>query len=357
MASLVLPFPGNSLSSTSFTTQVLDASNDGAATLFLAPKTGTITKIGVLITAKSGTAPTYRFGVEGVGATRQPDGTYKASGSAYVDAADPSTGWAWRTLGASVSVTVGDPISATVRYQTGTIDGSNNITVAIAVTAITSTSASGTPFPNALTAGTWAGNRRLPVIALQYDDGTVTLSCYPASALGNNSWSTGSSPIYRGSKWTPAVTCQCVGVMVAMRTAQPFYAHMYSGSGSSPTVSCLASADDLVDSSGVYPCFLPFAPTTLSAGTVYRFVVAPGSASPNITFVDATFPDADSLFSANGELSGTTGVAGSPPTWTDYDNGTNGYKSYPVIPVIDDVTASGGGGLLVHPGMSGGMRG
>jgi hypothetical protein len=162
--------PSALVGSTSFTTQALNATNNGAWAVYLAPKAGTITKIGVNFTAKTGTAPTYRFGVEGVTPTRQPDSTYKASGNAFVDAANPATGWAWRTLGTSVTVAAGDELAATVRYQSGTVDASNFSTIAVRM----GTGTFLAPFAGTLTAGTnatVAGG--LPCIALQYDDGTV----------------------------------------------------------------------------------------------------------------------------------------------------------------------------------------
>lgn len=357
MASLRLP-PVYPLTSSGFTTQAIDASTDGAGAIFYAPKTGTITKIGVLQTAKTGTGPTYRYGVEGVTTTRAPDGTYKNAGNAYVDAADPATAFAWRTLGASVSVTAGDLIAATVRYQSGTIDGSNFITVAVRTTqSITQAH----PYALTLTAGAWATSLGCPCIALQYDDGTVIFGVTAASSLTNNSpWTSASSPVYRGTKWTPGVTCQLVGCWIGARVPDTFDFNilLYVGTASSPAVTVPVVPDlGVGTNAGANPFYIPIPPTTLSSGTVYRLVIEPIAVVSPTTFVNVNFPDADALAAYWGDLKGTTGVAGSPPTWTDYDNGTDGYRAYPVIPVIDDVTASAGGGLLTHPGMSGGMRG
>ena len=92
------------------------------------------------------------------------------------------------------------------------------------------------------------------------------------------------------------------------------------------------------------PGYIPFAPTTLTSGTVYRFVFEPTTVNSQTSLFYAAFADANGLAAFWGDLKGTTGVAGSPPTWTDFDNGTDGYRAYPIIPVIDDITASAGGG-------------
>ena len=350
MASLILPPPWG-LTSSSFTTQALDASTDGAGAIFYVPKTGTIDRIGVLQTAKAGTAPTYRYGVEGVTTTRAPDGTYLNAGNAYVDAADPATAFAWRTLGATASVTAGDLVAATVRYQTGTVDASNFSTLAVRVgSGITQFH----PFGLTLTAGTWAATTNgQPCIALRYDDGDVIFGTVPASSLANTAWNSGSSPIYLGTKWTPAVTCRLVGCWVCIRVPDnnTHNIRLYAGTASSPEFTVDFDSDTgIANNTTANASYIPVPPTTLTAGAVYRLVLEPTTANNNTTFAHAVFADADAQAAYGGELKGTSGVAGSPPTWTDYDNGTDGYRVYPVFPVIDDVTASGGGSTRVYGG-------
>jgi len=193
-------------------------------------------------------------------------------------------------------------------------------------------------------------------MSLQYDDGTVIGVTCPASALTNNAWNSGSSPIYRGTKWTPTGACRLVGGWIAARLPDNnvHTLALYAGTAAAPTVTATIDADTIVAAnSSAAPIYVPLPPTALSASTVYRLVLEPTTANNNTTFAHAEFADADALAAFFGDLKGTTGVAGSPPTWTDYDNGTDGYRAYPIIPVIDDVTASGAGGLLTHPGYAG----
>lgn len=345
MASLNLPAVGQLLASTSFTTQAMNANNNGGGAVLIAPKTGTIDSIGTLITAKTGTAPTYRFGVEGVSSgARTPDGTYLASGNAYVDAANPATGWAWRTLGSSISVTAGNKLAATVRYQTGTVDGSNFATLAIRASSVFSNAFQ--PYGLALSSGTWSVSAAGPIVtALRYDDGTV-IGMDPVSSLANlNTWNSGTSPLYRGCKFTPSVACRAVGLWLGFRIPDTFDFNIkvFEGASGTPIATLAINADEhWAATTPVAPGFFPLSPLSLAAGTAYRFVVEPTTANNPTTAVEATLNDDGCLTAYAGDLCSTAGT--STPVWTDYDNGTDGYKMFPAIPVIDDVTTGGGGG-------------
>lgn len=109
---------------------VVDAAGEWINVGFQAPKTGTIDRIVFTCDAAgvTGTAPTYRFGIENIGTTyAHGDGTYKSSGNAYVDQQPANSTVHTLTLGSSVSVTSGDFLAATMRYQSGTINASNYV--------------------------------------------------------------------------------------------------------------------------------------------------------------------------------------------------------------------------------------
>lgn len=336
-------------------TQVIDANNDGVGMAFIAPKTGNISKVGYNITAKAGTPPTYRIGIEGIAATRAPDGTYKASGTSYVDDAPTATGWEWHTLGAAAAVTAGDSLCASVRYQTGTIDGSNNITVA---TTISTSIAGAHPYILTLTAGTWAAVTGYPAIAVQYDDGT-TIVGYPYSSFSNNAWNSGSSPKFRGNLWTPQVSSKTSGVWIFDRLPNnaDLTVAVYKDNDASAMASGSVAIDPDVVVSGTgasnMAIFVPWgALITHAVGSLYRFVIVPTTVNSNTTFIETAVPDAASLAQWGGQDWQKT-TASTAGTWTDTAN-----SFFPMFPIIEEVDIpSGGGGLLVHPGMGGGARG
>lgn len=101
-----------------------------------------------------------------------------------------------------------------------------------------------------------------------------------------------------------------------------------------------------------------FAPITLEAATPYRFVIVPPSNDTRPRYVVAeNVPAGDEAdFLAAMPLGGCATYDNSG-SWVNYD----GYADlrYPFMgPIFGDTVApAAGGGLLVHPGMSGGMRG
>lgn len=328
------------------TSHTLDATNDGIGMIFRSHRSGTITKIGFNVTTST-SAPTYRIAIEGATTTRTPDGTIKTAGTSYVDAALTSTGWAWYTLGASASVSAGDQLAATVRYQSGTIGASNFVNIASTL------QSNYTLFMNVyaltLTAGTWAvAGGGAYCLAVQYSDGEVV--GLPWSTNATYVYNSGSSPRYRGTKWTPAVTCEVQGVMFASRVPNnaDFEVLVYEGSSASPIATIAVDPDvDLSTTGNVQPLFLRFpSPLTLTGGTAYRFIVNPTTANSQTTLPLLVVPDADSLeaWGLDGfSLTTTTSVA-DPITWTDTANSL--MWILPVLSGVDSGGTSGTAGVV-----------
>lgn len=330
---------GLTIQTTTTSTQVLDANNDGVAMSFIAPKTGNIRKVGFWITAKAGTPPTYRVGVEGIAPTRAPDATYKASGASYVDHTPTVTGWTWQTLATDAAVTAGDSCCSSVRYQTGTIDGSNNITIATIISGSLQT-----PYMLTLTAGTWAPVvAGIPLMAVQYDDGT-TIVGYPVSAVTNTAWNSGSSPKFRGNLWTPQVSLKTSGLWLPYRTGNSgdFKVSVYEGSNSSPMTNGSVTIDPdvmMAATTGASPIEIRWADLlTFAAGTEYRMVIEPTTVNSNTTFGEVVVPDSASLAQWGGQDFKKT-TASTAGTWTDTAN-----SFFPIFPIIEEVDIPSGGG-------------
>jgi len=321
-------------------TQALDATNDGVGAIFLAPKAGNISKLFCNITAKTGTAPTYRLGLETPTTTRQPDGTILGSGTAKVDLTNPSTGAAWRTLDTPLAVTAGQPLAITMRYQSGTVDASNFATVSYATQNFAQVF--GLPYPLSLTAGTWARNVvQCPSLSAQYDDGEAVCGMFTPTANATNSqWNSGSNPLYRGSKWTPPVGVRLWGVCVMIREPDnaDFRVKVFEGSNTTPILTSTTIDADVLsaNNAGIYVYRIPFTPTQLTQDTIYRFVVEPTTTNNNSSFVQWPMIDASGMAAVWGGLSLTTSP--SAISWTD-----TATTIAPVVPVIDQIITSGGG--------------
>jgi hypothetical protein len=330
------------LASASFVTQALDATNDGAGAIFLAPKTGNIAYFFLNFTAKTGTAPTYRVGIETATTTRSPDGSILGGGTAKVDLVNPATGAAFRTLDTPLAVTAGDKLATTIRYETGTVSGAAFSTVAFAVGGLVGT---GTPFGLTLTGGTWAvSNGGWPMMAVKYDDGTVSHGFCAATVINNTVWNSGSTPLYKGVAWTPDINCRTTGAIVSLRVtdATNYNLNLYEGTNGTPIATRAVDADvDLAVSNAVRQAFIALAPTNLTGGTAYRWAIEPTTVTNFTTYAYPTLSDAASLRAYFGPLVGTTATTAG--TWTDAND------AHPVIPVIDQWDSGGGGGGAVNP--------
>jgi hypothetical protein len=156
------PFGGTDRgASTTVLNHTLDANNDGLAFIFQTDSADAITHLGFRYGARTGTPPTYIIGLEGVDAsTGNPDGTYLGGGtpasSTFTPPADATWDglWKWEALDNSYTPTRGQLMALTIRYSSGTVDGSNfstftrNSSVAASIVSL--------PYANTLTGGTWA---------------------------------------------------------------------------------------------------------------------------------------------------------------------------------------------------------
>lgn len=341
MAYVGIPLPSLArvLNATTITSQTIDANNDGAGMIFYAPVAGDIEAIGFNTTTRT-SPPTFRIGLEGATTTRTPDGTYKASGNAYVDASPSATGWAWYTLGTNATVAAGDALAATIRYQTGTIGASNLIAVALR-SVVGGRGFNG--YAVTLTAGTWAADTGSPCfIAIRYTDGTIV--GFPYSALTNNAFNSGSSPRYRGILWTPQATVKVSGAALCHRpnANSDYEIQVYEGSSGSPMTNGTVTLDPDVTIAGTgatqfseatFPALLTF-----TAGTSYRIVINPTTVNSNNAFVAVTVPDTDSRDQWGCEHIRLT-TADTPGTWTDTD-----LQFLPIIPILAEVDIPTGGG-------------
>lgn len=322
---------------------LLDASNDGAGAMFLAPKAGSITDLFLNIGAKTGTAPTYRFGLEGQTATRSPDGSILGGGTAKVDLADPAIASAWRTLDTPLTVTQGQALAAVIRYNTGTVGGSNNITVRVVATTVGSPVQ---PYGVLLTAGTWSQSSAFPLMAARYSDGSVVHMMFAVASVTNNNVGSGSSPLQRGNKWTPQFSVRLTGVYLGIRpqNSSDFKVNVYQGATTTPILTQTIDPDvnwgsNASDNPG---SSVPLTPTTLNAGTAYRFTVEPTTANTFSEFYSWTYIDESSKQATYGELIGTTSP--SSIAWTD-----TLATVFPVVPVIDQITTPGNTTIFSYP--------
>lgn len=157
------------------TNHSLDANNDGLAFVFQPDSADPITHLGFRYGARNGTPPTYIIGLEGVdGSTGFPDGTYLGGGSPWSSTFTPPADatwdglWKWEALDNASGHARGDVMAYTIRYSSGTIDGSNFSSFSRSVAVVGAIAQF--PYALTLTAGTWA-KQTLPVFGYRTASG------------------------------------------------------------------------------------------------------------------------------------------------------------------------------------------
>jgi hypothetical protein len=310
------------------------ASGTGCGMIFVAPKTGTIDAVYVGITATSG-SPTITVGLEGATSTRSPDGTYKNSGNAKVDLVNPSTGGAWRTLGATASVTAGDNLATTVRYSSGT-----SATIANTISSETCDH----PFGVTLSGGTWSQGSGIPLVAARYTDGTVVGAAGTSATV--NSWGNGTTPLLRGNLWVPPMDCKVYGAVVTMRlnvAGGSAKVSVYDGTTLLVSQTLTQAVTSGTNNPGTHYVYFP--EQSLTAGGSYRFVLEPTTAATiggfgQFDFVDSTGRDGYKASLLTGTTANTAGGA-----WTDTSN-----RMYSILPLVSEVSSGGSSGGIVIGG-------
>lgn len=159
---ILSPHTTLSTGSPSASSHVVDASNEGVAFAFDAKDANAITHLGFRYGARTGTPPTYIIGLEGISSsTPFPDGTYKGGGTPASGTFTPPSStawdgtWQWVVLDNSYTPSLGERLCITIRYSSGTIDGSNNSSFTTNWTGI-GPSLACFPYSVRNTSGTWA---------------------------------------------------------------------------------------------------------------------------------------------------------------------------------------------------------
>lgn len=123
---------GRVASATNFTNRAIDDNAKTNHVLTQALTTDPITKVLVRIGTKTGTTPTYKVSLHGADAAGAPNAAILGGGSPASATFNPSgLGWAdnsahWVTLDNAYTPTRGLPFFIRIKYDSGTVDGSNN---------------------------------------------------------------------------------------------------------------------------------------------------------------------------------------------------------------------------------------
>lgn len=231
-----------SATSPTVTNHVIDASNEGLAWSLDARDTNAITHIGFRYGLRTGTPPTYSARLESlVATTGLPDNTDLGGGSptavTFTPPADATWDgtWQWVALTNSYTPTRGQVIVPTIRYSSGTIDGTNNSSFTRDIIEIEG--AATHVYPQAIpnSGGTWSRLARIPIVMLRTASGRYGfpyLSIYntrSASTVGHRHAFKFNRPAGSGGTFT--VKGIKVGCSIASATGKAPILGLWSASG------------------------------------------------------------------------------------------------------------------------------
>lgn len=339
-----------------FNTISFTATNQQYNVILRASEDATITHVGFNFNTRTGTPGSFIFRLASVDASGNPSTTL---GSATIASSSVTYGGAsgslyWGALSASVNVTRGQILSCTVISSTGTWDASNNVTLNYQLNNSGEANGNRSTFPYA----TRGSARQNGVIGGMRS--STTAYGYPITGLGIDTYSFTSTRY--GTRFTvptnmgSSVRLAGIRFRANINTASDYDIKIGSISGSTVTELFTQNVDtdqQTNTAEGYVHDHVLTTAQTLTAGSEYVIGIMAGN--NNVQYGNIKLTAAIDRTALTHSIYGTvkSGSWTSAGAWTDDDT-----RLYMIVPYFDLINAaSGGGGMLVHPGTGGGMRG
>jgi len=343
----------NQLAGPSITSILNDAASEAWAFSFQVPLTGTIEAV----VFRAGTVTSFQdmtISLETVGTDGLPSGSNYGSSTAGTWTGGSSNTSPEVTLGTSATATIGDLVC--VRGEWAGSAGNLNVNYLFGA------SASSRRFPKVLPdtgSGFVLTTGGKPMICLKYSGGiyVVPRGCAPPlSALTTVNTSSSSSPQEIGFWLTPNVKAMLAACSVPMRTygttSNNTVAIYTTPAGTPSSQRSFTANHNQVACVGHHQTF-SWNPYEVAASTDYVI----GFLQSSVSSIDLTVVD---VADAN-HWGGWAG--GSNLVYASRNSGGGAFTKTTTRKILGNVFFSqiddgaGGGGLITHPGMSGGMRG
>jgi hypothetical protein len=349
-ATMWYPVPVQSDNLLSIAGTTLDAAGEKAWQVFQWPESGTVEKIGFRVGSVT-VAPTANHDVriETVGTDGLPTGTLAWTNSNAGRLCNTANQYASVTLTASSTVTMGDYAALVIEAP-----GANFGTIQISTFQRQSqaTPYGGSSVPTATKSGLAL------LMHVEYASGLVyeIEGLFPWSAIGNNVFNSSSNPNERGNRFQIPFPARLKGVWVSMAAsaATTFTIKVYN---SSNTLVLSKSFDtDYRVGTTAGPSYFRFGSRlSLAANSTYRVMVCPDTTT-GITLYDFDVAAANIMDGMGGGTAMHYTTADNPFT-AFTDTTTKRAIMALALDGFDDAVGGGGGGLLTHSGMTGGLRG
>lgn len=319
----------------------LTAAGHYIAYVFCAKESMTLANIGFRSSVASG-SPTMDVRIETVDtSTGFPTGALWSTNTNIVTSTLASSTWNLLTLTSSASIAAGQLFAVKLAYAAGTsinINTLNNLTNFVQTSLPYQVTNTGSPARALL--GNAAADIALGSSSTSFYEVPGTIPVITASAGSFNN----TSSAKRGLRFTPPMNCRVIGIrFYDSSSTGDFNIDLYDSVGTT-LITSTAISGNVNAASANAPITAYFGtPQSLTAGTTYRAVIEPTSAT-NVNVSTLQLPSASYRgASPAGTTALYTTYAGS---WVDSATDTIPLLDL-IIDQVDDGTGSGGGGTTV----------
>lgn len=315
------------------------------AFMFQVPKTGTIRKLGFR-TAAVTTSDTLKVGLQTLTSNHNPSGTqYGGSTPGTVSGLVANTGYTV-TLAADANATVGDRVAMVIEFNSYV---AGNLSIANVGADLI-----GIGYPSTKQfVSSWAIQNRVPIMWVEYSDGSYALirGVFPFSVLTSQTYNSGSNPDEYGMKFKFPFKTRLRGFRFynQLNASGNVTAKVYDSDGSTVLTSITMSIDNMTMSKRYLAVIFPSLPT-LESDTFYRVTFLNNNAN-DMTLDVFTLPSVAAQDSLDGGQNCYLTTRNDNGSWTDSTDKRPGFELE-----FDQIDIPSSGGLLLHPGMAGGMR-
>jgi hypothetical protein len=344
----------------------IQAVNDYCACIRQAEEAATITKVGFYFDVRTGSPGTCRVGIQSVNTSGDPSGTwlgytdYAANGTNFPNFSNINLSI---TGVGSATVTRGQLYAIVMQAQSGTWDATNHLQFG---TQFSGVGQYVTAFPTlkAIISGAASNyNAAQAQPCIYCESSTATYGNSTGGPSNISSWNSGASPDEIGikfnleSSWTTSYNVLGIqGVLGITNSASTANMKLYDSSNTVLQSKSFTATEIQAGTSTALLRTLLFDATTLSeltAGSTYRITLEVTNASLGFTsFLQNNYANSTVARSFVGGGSYMRTERTNAGAWTDTDTVCPAWKL-----VIGGATGSTGGGMVVHPGMAGGIRG
>lgn len=316
----------------------LDAAGEKVGIVFQIPKTGSITKLEFFIDYVS-SAQTLKAGLYTIDSSGNPTST--AYGGMATGTVSPGAGgWKTVTLATPASATRGDFVACVIEF---------NSTIGNLGIGYWNNAVEGFPYTKDYT-GSWsAGLTRGSKLILHFSD---VREPWPLFHHYSNpttySWNSGTATPYRGQRITMQFKARISGAKLFIASSGDYEVIFTKNHSVQATITMDKDYNASTTARSWAYLILP-TPIEVVAGDVLRIIVHPTT----VTNVELRIYNVPAQGLGYGKANVNWFIA-ADATGTSYSESAT--QVVQLASLIDQLE-SGAGGLLVHPGMSGGMRG